>query len=573
MSSSTNQNNGNKPSLSTKVKGGTKVAQGLNNNIRGTTMAAIDAVEKRDSSANDALARRGRMEMEQGIAMIKGRPVNAGTGAGMGPGDSLQGWGSGINGANTDATVNSTGFPPPRGQEYAQNSTTTSSNSNQPPSYPNPHGAYGDEHKGPSGMGYTNPTQMVCALRVGSECRELVAGSADRPLKRIFLHFASALSSPLVGVNPQHTATLHHSKAAFARSQEAPSTGFLRLRRPEQPPLITLSYRRQLSFINRHVPAPNRDSFVPAAPFPSVAPVPSPSPTGLASLLTTLGRTSVLGPLRILQQDLHLSLSCHLPVSKNSLLWLHKMAHLRCVPQDGTVPFPSLAQTSHAFFSIRRCTTRGASSAFGAFFPPPAARAPGPRPDGTRPLAPRQSIPSTTSCLSACTAINTDATNDAGNLSALCSTSVLNDYATCYDCLVSAGASTADEAQEVVDGYVQACVDAGYDSVSTAPTISGAGTGFTAITPTVGTTAGGSEETTSSVEIGQPTPSTASSGSTSGSDSGSSGSSSGSSKGSSSGGDAASGAGFHTNAAPHYRVEAAAVVAGMLVGVWFGILS
>ncbi|KAF7319203.1 hypothetical protein HMN09_00257000 [Mycena chlorophos] len=160
MSSSTNQNNGNKPSLSTKVKGGTKVAQGLNNNIRGTTMAAIDAVEKRDSSANDALARRGRMEMEQGIAMIKGRPVNAGTGAGMGPGDSLQGWGSGINGANPDATVNSTGFPPPRGQEYAQNSTTTSSNPNQPPSYPNPHGAYGDEDKGPSGMGYINPTQM-----------------------------------------------------------------------------------------------------------------------------------------------------------------------------------------------------------------------------------------------------------------------------------------------------------------------------------------------------------------------------------------------------------------------------
>ncbi|KAF7319204.1 hypothetical protein HMN09_00257100 [Mycena chlorophos] len=221
-------------------------------------------------------------------------------------------------------------------------------------------------------------------------------------------------------------------------------------------------------------------------------------------------------------------------------------------------------------------------SALGTFFPP-AARAPGPgpgpRPDGTRPLAPRQSIPSTTSCLSACTAINTDATNDAGNLSALCSTSVLNDYATCYDCLVGAGASTADEAQEVVDGYVQACVDAGYDSVSTAPTISGAGTGFTAITPTVGTTAGGSEETSSSVEIGQPTPSTAaSSGSTSGSNSGSSGSnsgSSGSSKGSSSGGDAASGAGFHTNAARPYRpgVGSVTVVAWVVVGVWFGISS
>jgi hypothetical protein len=57
-------------------RGGVQVAKGLGDSVRGTTFAAIDTVEKRDSSVNDEIARRGRMEIEQGIAMIKGRPVD-----------------------------------------------------------------------------------------------------------------------------------------------------------------------------------------------------------------------------------------------------------------------------------------------------------------------------------------------------------------------------------------------------------------------------------------------------------------------------------------------------------------
>ncbi|KAJ7078661.1 hypothetical protein C8R44DRAFT_825199 [Mycena epipterygia] len=54
-----------------------------------------------------------------------------------GPGNSLQGWGSGINGGNANATTNSAGFPPPRGQEYAQNSTTAGQAYNNTPAEQN----------------------------------------------------------------------------------------------------------------------------------------------------------------------------------------------------------------------------------------------------------------------------------------------------------------------------------------------------------------------------------------------------------------------------------------------------
>ncbi|KAJ6546229.1 hypothetical protein DFH09DRAFT_1321152 [Mycena vulgaris] len=74
-------------------------------------MGAIDTVEHRDSSLNDEMAQRGRMGIEQGIAMIKGHPVDTAVVGSPnasahqnGPGNSLQGWESGINETNTDAT-------------------------------------------------------------------------------------------------------------------------------------------------------------------------------------------------------------------------------------------------------------------------------------------------------------------------------------------------------------------------------------------------------------------------------------------------------------------------------------
>ncbi|KAF7342347.1 hypothetical protein MVEN_01823300 [Mycena venus] len=176
MASTTNNQNKSSASASigTKLKGGMQVAKGVGDSVRGTTFGAIDTVEQRDSSVNDEIARRGRMEIEQGIAMIKGRPVDTTTMDGhnrMNTNGSLQGWGSGINGANANATTNATGFPAPKGQEYAQNSTTAnmksdlgrgpnaySGNTEQPPQYPASGGPPPQEFK--AGMGNTHPTQM-----------------------------------------------------------------------------------------------------------------------------------------------------------------------------------------------------------------------------------------------------------------------------------------------------------------------------------------------------------------------------------------------------------------------------
>ncbi|KAJ6562207.1 hypothetical protein B0H19DRAFT_1143839 [Mycena capillaripes] len=181
MSAPTNtQNKSSSVSIGTKLKGGVQVAKGLGDSVRGTTFGAIDTVERRDSSINDEIARRGRMEIEEGIAMIKGRPVDtttagehsAATTNNNGPGGSLQGWGSGINGANANAATNPTGFPAPKGQEYAQNSTTANMKSDlgrgpnaysgnetqQPPQYPTPGGPPPQDYQ--RGMGNTHPTQM-----------------------------------------------------------------------------------------------------------------------------------------------------------------------------------------------------------------------------------------------------------------------------------------------------------------------------------------------------------------------------------------------------------------------------
>ncbi|KAJ7229828.1 hypothetical protein GGX14DRAFT_691973 [Mycena pura] len=118
-----------------KVKGSVKVAHGLGDTVRGATMGAFDKVEHggREADAHEELVRRGRAEIEEGIAMIKGHAQPAaGTGTGTGtaaqerdgPAGAMRGWGTGINGANADATTNSAGFPPPAGDAYAKNSRT-----------------------------------------------------------------------------------------------------------------------------------------------------------------------------------------------------------------------------------------------------------------------------------------------------------------------------------------------------------------------------------------------------------------------------------------------------------------
>ncbi|KAJ7503821.1 hypothetical protein B0H11DRAFT_2273897 [Mycena galericulata] len=160
----------------------------------------------------------------------------------------------------------------------------------------------------------------------------------------------------------------------------------------------------------------------------------------------------------------------------------------------------------------------------------------------TRNLAPRQSLTPTAGCVSACTPLGhaLEAADADTSLGALCTSAIVNDYASCYDCLVASDTVTQEDAQAAVDDYAQGCTEEGF-SVSSA-TVSGNSSG------------GGSGGSDTNTAAGSSTTS-ASTGSSSGSDTGSSSgdtgsTSSGSSgKSSTSGKGSTSGSGFKLNAA------------------------
>ncbi|KAF7342548.1 hypothetical protein MSAN_02011000 [Mycena sanguinolenta] len=90
-------------------------------------------------------------------------------------------------------------------------------------------------------------------------------------------------------------------------------------------------------------------------------------------------------------------------------------------------------------------------------------------------LLARQSVTPTDACIDACTPL-TNALAAAGTtLGDLCTSTIVNAYAECYDCLVEGGTVTQDEAQDAVNDYVEGCTDGGFP-VSGA-TVSGSSSG------------------------------------------------------------------------------------------------
>ncbi|KAJ7473520.1 hypothetical protein FB451DRAFT_1249455 [Mycena latifolia] len=78
-------------------------------------------------------------------------------------------------------------------------------------------------------------------------------------------------------------------------------------------------------------------------------------------------------------------------------------------------------------------------------------------------LVARQStVPSSSSCSSACSAANDLANGDDSDPSTMCTSQVVGDYVSCWDCLVASGAAEEEAAQESMDGYVSACNAAGF---------------------------------------------------------------------------------------------------------------
>lgn len=54
------------------------LSQGIGENIRGTTLGAIDSLGNQGNTRHEDIARKGRLETEQAITTLKGQPVTSG---------------------------------------------------------------------------------------------------------------------------------------------------------------------------------------------------------------------------------------------------------------------------------------------------------------------------------------------------------------------------------------------------------------------------------------------------------------------------------------------------------------
>ncbi|CAA7266446.1 unnamed protein product [Cyclocybe aegerita] len=64
------------PSFGTRIKGVAEVIHGASENLRGTMLGAVDTVGSHGGySKNDEIARQGRLELERGLAHVKGKPA------------------------------------------------------------------------------------------------------------------------------------------------------------------------------------------------------------------------------------------------------------------------------------------------------------------------------------------------------------------------------------------------------------------------------------------------------------------------------------------------------------------
>ncbi|KAF7335708.1 hypothetical protein MVEN_02226300 [Mycena venus] len=59
--------------IGSKIKGAAQTINGLGENVRGTILGGVDTVLHKDSSANDAIAAKGRAQHAEGMANLEGR--------------------------------------------------------------------------------------------------------------------------------------------------------------------------------------------------------------------------------------------------------------------------------------------------------------------------------------------------------------------------------------------------------------------------------------------------------------------------------------------------------------------
>ncbi|KAJ6460025.1 hypothetical protein C8R47DRAFT_129154, partial [Mycena vitilis] len=64
--------------IGAKIKGAAQTVNGLGENVRGTILGGVETVLHKDSTANDAIAAKGREQQADGLRNLKGPAVGAG---------------------------------------------------------------------------------------------------------------------------------------------------------------------------------------------------------------------------------------------------------------------------------------------------------------------------------------------------------------------------------------------------------------------------------------------------------------------------------------------------------------
>jgi len=115
--------------IGSKIKGAAQTVNGLGENVRGTILGGVDTILHKDSSANDAIAAKGRAQHAEGMANLEGRSVRP-TGTTAAPTTTTDyntnsaanppttgtgtGYGAGYNGTHNEAAP----APAPGGDPY-----------------------------------------------------------------------------------------------------------------------------------------------------------------------------------------------------------------------------------------------------------------------------------------------------------------------------------------------------------------------------------------------------------------------------------------------------------------------
>ncbi|KAJ7231401.1 hypothetical protein B0H12DRAFT_1328285 [Mycena haematopus] len=231
-SNTTSDSVGDHGGIGSKVKGAAQTLNGLGENVRGTILGGVDTVFRKDSSANDAIAAKGRQQLADGMANIErgsGKPAapsnwqNPGNQTAAQTTDTTRtnydGGYSGTNnsGAPAPATATATAQPPMAGNDPYLNKVNQEANRGHHTAAMNA----GDQYNP-----YHDPTAVAQKIPAydgpGNDQQHLARG--DRPVDEPRHHRDDAISGG-PAINAGQTRTDVPPQNVFATGGPAAAVG------------------------------------------------------------------------------------------------------------------------------------------------------------------------------------------------------------------------------------------------------------------------------------------------------------------------------------------------------------